>query len=172
MLGVVEMTAAMITCSCGYKFPVPAEAGKVICPTCRKHISTAYISDNTLVFIPPDDPTPIVGEVTKKTLVMGKLVRDKVPRQIRSGTGRDPKTRILKKDEYYKELFNKIDEEAGELKSADSGGEIRVEIVDLLEVLHAIADYHSIPWVDIVEGRRLKLDAKGGFKKRIYMQIP
>jgi len=114
----------------------------------------------------------LYGEVTKQTLIGGKLVRDKVPKQIEDQRGEAPKTRVLERSEYYQELFNKLDEERDELKSAESVGEIRVEIVDLLEVLHALAAYHRISWLDIEEGRKLKLDSKGGFKRRIYMQIP
>jgi len=115
---------------------------------------------------------PLYGEVTRQTLIGGKLVRDKVPKLIEAQRGEAPKTRVLERSEYYEELFNKIDEERDELKSAESVGEIRVEIVDLLEVLHAFAEYHRISWLDIEEGRKLKLDSKGGFKRRIYMQIP
>ena len=69
--------------------------------------------------------------------IYNKLVRDKIPKVIKK-EGKTSKTRILNEDEYNKELFKKLIEEAVELSQARNDQEIIEELADIYEVIETI----------------------------------
>lgn len=96
---------------------------------------------------------------------MGKLVRDKIPEIIKN-SGKTPITRIMDTDEYLKELDIKLNEEVAEYQ-ADKSLE---EMADTLEVLFAICEARGYSIDDLLNKRKQKADARGGFKDRIYWE--
>jgi predicted house-cleaning noncanonical NTP pyrophosphatase (MazG superfamily) len=85
---------------------------------------------------------------------MSKLIRDKIPAIIR-GKGSTPITRIADRDEYREALFDKLTEEAGELREADSE-HAPEELADMLEVVLALAADHGVTRDDLEEVRQAK----------------
>lgn len=96
---------------------------------------------------------------------MSKLIRDKIPAIIR-GKGSTPITRIADRDEYREALFDKLTEEAGELRDADSE-HAPEELADMLEVVLALADDHGVTRNELEEVRQAKHAERGGFCQRI-----
>jgi predicted house-cleaning noncanonical NTP pyrophosphatase (MazG superfamily) len=43
------------------------------------------------------------------------------------------------------------------------------ELADLLEIIHAIADYHGASIEKVEEIRKQKLEARGGFNEKIFL---
>ena len=104
--------------------------------------------------------------------MIGKLVRDGIPRIIRSD-GKEPKTSQLDDQGYRIELNNKLFEEAREMVIAITSGtrnDQREELADILEVLKAIADHQGIPWKNVEEERVRKFKERGGFEGRIWLE--
>lgn len=95
-----------------------------------------------------------------------KLVRDKIPKIIERNEGRSCKTRILDDEEYLKELNKKIQEELNEYLES---GEVE-ELADLEEVLRAILDSKGVSYEEFERIRQEKVDKRGAFKDRIYLE--
>ena len=95
-----------------------------------------------------------------------KLVRDKIPSIIERNEGRSCKTRILTDDEYIVELNKKIQEELAEYLES---GEIE-ELADLEEVLRAILDSKGVSYDEFERIRQEKVNKRGAFKDRIYLE--
>lgn len=95
-----------------------------------------------------------------------KLVRDKIPSIIERNEGRSCKTRILNDEEYIIELNKKIQEELTEYLES---GEIE-ELADLEEVLRAILDFKGISHEEFEKIRLEKVNKRGAFKDRIYLE--
>ena len=76
--------------------------------------------------------------------IYNKLVRDRIPENINSMEGRKCNFKILKDDEYLKELDKKLFEEA-----------------------HEFIEEHSIE--DIENARKIKNNKKGSFNDKIYL---
>ncbi len=94
-----------------------------------------------------------------------KLVRDRIPEIIET-EGKHCQVRVLDEAEYARRLDEKL---AEELEEYQRSGDVE-ELVNLLEVVRAIAASHGLPW-DEVERRRLaKQEARGGFSKRLLLQ--
>ena len=93
-----------------------------------------------------------------------KLVRDKIPDIIQS-SGETPNIRILEREEYFRHLEGKLDEEVGEYHR-DQNIE---ELADILEVVYALAEAIGCTREDLLETYRKKHDARGGFDKRIFL---
>ncbi len=94
-----------------------------------------------------------------------KLVRDKIPEIIR-GNGEEPVIRILSDEEYLKELEIKLQEEMNEyLESGDVE-----ELADLEEVLRAILDVKNCSWQEFEEIRTIKVNKRGAFKNKIFLE--
>ncbi len=104
----------------------------------------------------------------------GKLIRDKVPEVIRSD-GEIPNVRTMQSDEFRSELLYKLIEEAEELRKAgeyaekDKSGIIE-EAADMLEVLYTVFEEFELDEADIERVRREKLEKKGGFKNKIFLE--
>lgn len=97
-----------------------------------------------------------------------KLVRDNIL-QIIETNGKKAKARIISEDEYITELKKKSFEELQEYMEADTTESALEELADLLEVIHAMIEYHGST-IEIVEKiRKQKSYTRGGFKKGIFL---
>ena len=97
-------------------------------------------------------------------MVYNKLVRDKIPEIIRSQGG-TPQTRILEKQEYTACLEGKLDEEVSEFHR-DRNLE---ELVDILEVVYALAEDMGSTRQELERIYDRKHAARSGFRERIFL---
>lgn len=96
--------------------------------------------------------------------VYKKLVRDGVPEVIRAN-GQKASTRVLSKEEYHKALTQKLLEECEEFRTAQTVE----ELADCLEVVYTLAEQYG--GVEALEkARREKVEQRGAFKKRIFLE--
>ena len=100
--------------------------------------------------------------------VYNKLVRDRIPDIIRE-TGKKISTKILDREEYLKALQKKGYEELEEYINAKNNDEALEELADLLEILHAFAEYHGASIEMVEEIRRQKAEKKGGFNEKVFL---
>ena len=98
--------------------------------------------------------------------VYNKLVRDKIPEIIDSKPNQTSFTRVLDSDEYLFELNKKLQEEVAEYLES---GDIE-EIADIEEVLRAILDAKNVEYQSFENIRLNKVNKRGAFKKRIYLE--
>jgi predicted house-cleaning noncanonical NTP pyrophosphatase (MazG superfamily) len=77
---------------------------------------------------------------------VGKLVRDKIPDLI-IAAGQQPRARVLDDDSYAAALFDKLVEEAQELRAADPRERLE-EAADVYEVLLAVAALLGVTLAD------------------------
>ena len=97
-------------------------------------------------------------------MVYNKLVRDKIPQMIEN-QGEKPNFRIMEEEEYFKALEQKLDEEVGEFHR-DKNTE---ELVDILEVVFALAKTLDCSVDELMQVYQKKHDARGGFDQRIFL---
>lgn len=102
---------------------------------------------------------------------MGKLVRDKIPDLI-TASGRTPKVRVLEEDAYRVALCDKLDEEAAEVRAANTAAGLLEELADVLEVLTALAEHHDACLADIITWAASKRATRGGFTRRLWLEGP
>jgi predicted house-cleaning noncanonical NTP pyrophosphatase (MazG superfamily) len=100
--------------------------------------------------------------------VYNKLVRDRIPEVIES-TGKKFSTRILNDEQYIKELKNKSFEELNEYVNTNNNIDAIEELADLLEIIHALAEYHGSSIEDVEKVRQQKAEKRGGFKEKIFL---
>jgi predicted house-cleaning noncanonical NTP pyrophosphatase (MazG superfamily) len=100
--------------------------------------------------------------------IYNKLVRDRIPEIIES-TGKKFSTRILNNEEYITELKNKSFEELQEYVQTTNNEDAVEELADLLEIIHALAEYHGSSIQLIEEVRKEKAEKRGGFKEKIFL---
>jgi predicted house-cleaning noncanonical NTP pyrophosphatase (MazG superfamily) len=93
-----------------------------------------------------------------------KLIRDSVP-QIIQEAGKIPETHIANDLEYDQALRDKLVEEAGEFRES---GNID-ELVDLLEVIHAICENQGKGIEEVETLRKTKAAERGKFTHRIML---
>ena len=94
-----------------------------------------------------------------------KLVRDNIPEIIESHWV-TPIIHIASSEEFFDKLKNKLTEEVQEyLNSTDTE-----ELVDILEVIYAIAEYQNITIDKLEEIRLAKQFSRWGFKKKIILE--
>lgn len=98
-----------------------------------------------------------------------KLVRDNIP-QIIMRSGKNFKVKILKEEEYKKELIKKVLEEAEELTKATSRTEQIDELADLFELLDYILTSHKIDLLEVQKRRVQKNMDKGGFDDKVFLE--
>lgn len=103
----------------------------------------------------------------KKTY--NKLVRDKIP-EIIEGQGKKVNYHILEEEEFIEALKDKLIEEAKELKEAKTTDDIAEELVDILEVYHSLMDASHISGGDLFEIGLNKVEKKGSFYKRVFLE--
>lgn len=97
-----------------------------------------------------------------------KLVRDKIP-EIIASTGKKFSTRILSNEEYITELKKKSFEELHEYVETTKQADAIEELADLLEIMHALAEYHASSIEEVEKVRQEKAAKRGGFKEKIYL---
>jgi len=97
----------------------------------------------------------------------GKLVRDRIPEIIRESGG-VPSVAVLRGDALLQALFDKLYEEADELRAADAENRVE-ELADVLEVLQAIADNLGLEMSELVEIADAKKLLRGGFEHGFFL---
>lgn len=97
-----------------------------------------------------------------------KLVRDRIP-EIIEKTGKKYSTRILYDNEYIKELKKKSFEELQEYVETNNNEDAIEELADVLEIIHALAEYHGASIEEVEEIRKQKAEKRGGFKEKIFL---
>jgi predicted house-cleaning noncanonical NTP pyrophosphatase (MazG superfamily) len=97
-----------------------------------------------------------------------KLVRDNIPTIIHNN-GHKYSTRILTEKEYIKELQKKAYEEIDEYVNTDNKKDAIEELADLLEIIHALSEYHGSSIAEVEEVRKQKAEKRGGFKEKIFL---
>lgn len=100
--------------------------------------------------------------------IYNKLVRDRIP-EIIEKTGKNFTTRILDNEEYIKELKTKCFEELNEYINAESDKDSVEELADLLEIIHALAEFHGSNIEQVEQVRQEKVEKRGGFKDKIFL---
>jgi len=101
---------------------------------------------------------------------LGKVVRDKIPDEIRR-EGRLPvsKEPIGNLKQFL--LRRKAIEEIYELCHAQGLDDLKEEMADVLEVLHAIAEENKLDFQEIERVRVHKHDMRGGFDRAIFIEF-
>lgn len=97
-----------------------------------------------------------------------KLVRDYIPEIIHK-SGKKCTVRTLDNNEYIIELKKKIYEELEEYMKADNKEEALEELADVLEIIHALSEYHGSSIETVEEIRSKKAVERGGFKKKVFL---
>lgn len=98
-----------------------------------------------------------------------KLVRDKIP-QIMREDGVRPMVRILPVRQFRKALLAKLAEEAEEALETRNEQSLARELADIEEVLRAIRIEFRLSSQRIEAERKRKLRARGGFRKRFFLE--
>jgi len=78
-------------------------------------------------------------------------------------------TRVLNEADYIVELKKKAYEELDEYAKTDNKKDAVEELADLLEIIHALSEYHGSSIDEVDEVRKQKSDKRGGFKKKIFL---
>ncbi|WP_226682879.1 nucleoside triphosphate pyrophosphohydrolase [Sutcliffiella horikoshii] len=100
--------------------------------------------------------------------IYNKLVRDKIP-QIIEESGKKYTSEILDDTDYIKYLKIKSYEELDEYCAAQLNEEAVEELADILEVLHALANYHGFTMEEVEKFRKEKSEKRGGFQGQIFL---
>ena len=108
------------------------------------------------------------GNVLAMQISYSKLVRDRIP-EIIQADGHRAVTRVLDEDSYRAALLEKLVEEAHEARQAPAE-QLPGELADVLEVLQAIAEAHSLGWNHILETATRKRTERGAFENRIFLE--
>ncbi|TYB45568.1 nucleoside triphosphate pyrophosphohydrolase [Actinomadura chibensis] len=103
----------------------------------------------------------------RRTIVYGKLVRDRIPEIIEAG-GRTAKVRVLAEAELVGALMAKLAEETEELRDA-APDERLGELADIHEVLAALAEAHGFSDEQVREAAHRKRAERGGFSRRLWL---
>lgn len=94
-----------------------------------------------------------------------KLVRDRIPAIIEEN-GEEPTTHVVAGEEYADRLVEKLAEEVAEFQERR---EID-ELVDVLEVVHAIREERGLTTEELEARRARKADARGRFSEGIVLE--
>jgi predicted house-cleaning noncanonical NTP pyrophosphatase (MazG superfamily) len=97
-------------------------------------------------------------------IVYNKLVRDRIPAIIAS-EGRQAEVRVLDEAAYLTALRATLVEEAEEHRAAGDAA----ELVDVLEVVYALAAASGISPEQLERDRRRKREERGGFEERLLL---
>ena len=96
--------------------------------------------------------------------VYNKLIRDRIPEIIQEA-GKSCRIITLKNEDYLKHLNEKLQEELNEYYESKK----IEELVDLLEIIYAIAEHHGVSKEKIEEMRLPKKEKRGGFNKKLFL---
>lgn len=94
-----------------------------------------------------------------------KLIRDRIP-EIIAESGKEYKLEVVDDEIALEYLYKKLNEEVDELV-VDKNLE---EIVDVMEVLFAIADKYGYSENDVLAKRDEKNASNGGFKQNLILK--
>jgi predicted house-cleaning noncanonical NTP pyrophosphatase (MazG superfamily) len=94
--------------------------------------------------------------------IFSKLVRDEIPAQIAQG-GEVVVRSYLPRSEMRQALAAKLMEEAQELLDATDPDDVKMELADLLEVVHALARVTGVDWTEVEIAASEKRERRGGF---------
>jgi predicted house-cleaning noncanonical NTP pyrophosphatase (MazG superfamily) len=97
-----------------------------------------------------------------------KLVRDKIP-QIIESKGKKFSAKILNDEDYIKHLKEKAYEELDEYSASETDGEAVEELVDLLEVIRALAKHHGSSIEEVEAVRKAKSEKRGAFHEKVFL---
>lgn len=97
-----------------------------------------------------------------------KLVRDYFP-ELMKEKGREVEIEVLDSKQYSEKLMEKFKEEVDKFSNAGTD-RLLSEIVDLLEVVYAIAEHRGITESEVEFMRQLKKNRSGGFRKKIMLK--
>ncbi|QED48077.1 nucleoside triphosphate pyrophosphohydrolase [Cytobacillus dafuensis] len=97
-----------------------------------------------------------------------KLVRDRIP-EIIEKTGKKFSTKILDNTEYIKELKKKSFEELEEYVNTTNNEDAIEELADVLEIIHALADFHGASIERLEEVRKQKAEKRGSFLEKVFL---
>jgi predicted house-cleaning noncanonical NTP pyrophosphatase (MazG superfamily) len=101
--------------------------------------------------------------------IYNKLVRDKILEVIEADN-KAYKSRILTDKEYAQELAKKFAEEAQEIIEAGENDDVLGELADIVELVHSKLKLVNKSWEDMEKIRIKKLDSRGGFDKKIFLE--
>jgi len=104
----------------------------------------------------------------RKIIKYNKLIRDRIPEIIKEAGGK-PAVKKLKKGDFLNALKKKVLEEARELIRAKDKKGIINEIVDIQELLDALALEIRLSKPKIKKLQATKRKKRGGFKKRLFL---
>lgn len=80
------------------------------------------------------------------------------------------KIRTLEDNQEFEEALNaKVVEEIEEFFAAQTEDEFLEEMVDVVEVFRALLKLKGISWEEFEEIRKAKLEDRGGFEKRLFI---
>ncbi len=97
-----------------------------------------------------------------------KLVRNRTLERL-AAADVTASSQTLSAEEYPVHIKKKLIEESHEVASASTPEELCSELADVLEAVRAIAQATKIPFDDVEKKRLEKLESRGGFDKRIYL---
>lgn len=97
-----------------------------------------------------------------------KLIRDRIPEIIREA-GEKPFWRVLNKKEYVREIKKKLVEESREMVKAGKREEVIDEIVDVQELIDALAAELRLTKSQIRKRQGIKNKKRGSFRKRLFL---
>lgn len=103
-----------------------------------------------------------------KRYEFNKLIRNKIPSRMKE-EGVVINSRQLTREQFVQSLKSKLIEEAEEVAQAKTLDELVVEMADVLEVLHSLADAHDIPIRNIEQARIKKKEINGHFTAGDYI---
>ena len=93
-----------------------------------------------------------------------KLVRDRIP-EIIEADGKRCEVQVLDDEAYARRLDQKLVEE---LREYAQSGDVE-ELLDLVEVVQAIAERRGIDWEEFERRRSAKREERGGFAARLLL---
>ena len=97
-------------------------------------------------------------------IIYNKLIRDDIPKII-EGNNKSCETEIVKGEDLFRLLNEKLQEEVEEYLESDN----IEELADILEVIHGIIYHRNIKLEELEEIRAKKKEERGGFVKGIKL---
>jgi len=98
-----------------------------------------------------------------------KLIRDRIP-EIIMGEGGVPEVSKLSDADYQNALKVKMSEEAKELLDAQTKVEVLNELVDIHELIRAIAANYGLSMAELEKKLQEKKQERGGFEKKLWLK--